>query len=170
MDALVNYCVRNLNWHQLLQQTQWVLTLYLSTGENRPVLHWSITSTASLWTARGRSTHRICATAFQLMKAKMMKTITTVMYTSGNNYHIRQTTFQQYKDSSASHLGLAGFLWSAAKILCYHRLQLQPLHHHQLLTVQQHEHTVIFTRKISGYQDTTNISCVCQYRNSHKLW
>lgn len=64
MDALVNYFVCKKSQLALATPTDLVgLMFYLSTGENSQVLRWSITSTPSLCTARGRSMHRTYARA-----------------------------------------------------------------------------------------------------------
>lgn len=109
---------------------------------------------------------------YESLDKKKKKPTTSMISTSGNSCHIRQVTFQQHKNSSASHLGLGGIFWSVAKYLCYHRLLLQPLHHCQVLTAQQHEH--IYSSfpqknlKLSGHNQ--NFRCLFVSRETVKLW
>jgi len=63
MDALVNYFACKKSQLALATPTHPGGPNTLSTGGNRQVLCWTISSTANLCTARGSPTHRIYATA-----------------------------------------------------------------------------------------------------------
>lgn len=89
MDILVSYFVCKKSQLALATPTDPVAPDTLSTDENRQVLNWTITSTESLYRARGWSTHRIYATALNLRKLRRQKAMSSVIYTNGNSYHIR---------------------------------------------------------------------------------
>lgn len=87
MDALANCSVCKKSQLALAAPTDPVGPDTLSAGENRQVLHWSVTPIASLCTARGRSTHRSLQKHLKLWKLRQ-KTTTSMIYTSGNSCHI----------------------------------------------------------------------------------
>lgn len=66
MDVLVSYFVCKKSQLTLATPTDPMAPDTLSTDENRHALYWSITSTESLYKAKGRSTHRIYATSLKL--------------------------------------------------------------------------------------------------------
>lgn len=89
MDVLMSYFVCKKSQLALATPTGPIASDTLSTDENRQVLNWSITSTESLYRARGWSTHRSYATALNLQKLRRQKAMTSVIYTSENSYDIR---------------------------------------------------------------------------------